>query len=90
MNSHLFLQYGLRDYEVENIHTHSSGSLASRIHASFDLISLDLPRGCPCFPFVRALHGIAEQLDVRFQFLTCVLNGFFVLLILGVDEIDST
>ena len=52
-------------------------------------MSLDLPRVAPCFPFVLTLHGMAGATDVS-NFLTCVLNGFSVLLVLGVDEIDST
>ena len=39
-------------------------SLASKIHASFDLISLDLPRIAPCFPFLLALQGIAGAIGV--------------------------
>ena len=50
-----------------------------------------------CLVFVRSatptiLHNFAghSRSNWRFQFLTCVLDGFLGFLILGVDEIDST
>ena len=60
-------------------------SSASRIHASFVRILLDVPLP----QFFVILHGIAGATDVS-QLLTRVLDGFFEFRILRVDEIDPS
>ena len=44
-------------------------SLASRMHASFDLISLVLPRVFPFLLFLHILQGIAGAIGVSYWFL---------------------
>ena len=64
-------------------------SLASKIHANFDLNLLVLPRVSPCLLFLLVLQSIAGAIGV-FQFLASILNGFFEVLVLRVDEINSS
>ena len=64
-------------------------SLASKIHASFDLNSLVLLR---VFPFLFFLAGLARHGGSRwcFQFLSSILNCFLELSVLRVNEVDSS
>ena len=90
MNCYLFLQYGLhadfgRDSSIRSL----AGSLASKIHASFDLISLDLPRGRPIL-IVLAYLARHSGSHWCFQFLASIIDGLFEFLVLRVNEINSS
>ena len=64
-------------------------SLASKMHASFDLISLVLPR---CHTMLTCLACLAKhsRSHRRFQFLASIIDGFFEFLVLRVNEINSS
>ena len=74
------------DYPIRSL----VDSLASRIHAYLDLKSLVLLRVSPCLFFLHAClarHGWSHWC---FQFSSCILNGFLELLVLRVNETESS
>ena len=64
VNCHPFLQYGPHDDSVDSSIRSLEDSLASKIHASFDLMSLVLPRVSPCLHFLLVLQEIAGGIGV--------------------------
>ena len=63
-------------------------SLASKIHANFDLNSLV----CHGSPILTLLASLARHSGSHwyFQFLASILDGFFEFLVLKVNEINSS
>ena len=64
-------------------------SLASRIHASVDLILIGFTTG---LPMLTCLACLARHSGSHwcFQFLASILDGFFEFLVLRVNETDSS
>ena len=86
----LFLQYGPHDILVEILpYAFLVDSLASKIHAKFRLEIISLATGLPMLAFLACLarHGGSHWC---FQFLSSISNGFLELLLLRVNEIDSS
>ena len=64
-------------------------SLASKIHANFDVISLDLPKSRT---MLTVLTCLAKQSGShwRFQFLTSILDGLFQFFVHSINEIHPS